>query len=457
MKRCGTLRTSRIRTSAGTADCGMSSPSHLTPVVCIYRLNEANAIIVKFQSKLTKQKDLLEAEKKTSRELQTTLESVRRAAVEKEAALSMEIHSSDKQIQQLKSALHEKHASLEDLRNEHDLRVSQLSAKFFEELKSAKDEAARWKHMHEDLDKSSRAWKQFTESALHHEKLTSSQFQETYSRLKVENEQCSRMYASDVAERNSVIEELRQIVDSTTDELNHLRESHTKELDHIIKERDNQMAQESGDLQKEIGALQVGLCLQKEMKDAVQQNVNHLKSCMRSLALDLTRSFDEDNESETRKYYTQLLDLFDRLLVSGALVNRGEDDSPGFKGSQNWEQHVSHMHSYINQHSVLVSNSNTASPGTVSRYGKSLNIDSDFLSVIKSLRDLLQHVLHEQSTPSSEARKEITRLVEHIQLLKSDLDQSDMLMFSLVNQLMDEGLVNASGTYSFSGIIYFIL
>lgn len=412
------------------------------------RLDDANTMIAKLQGKLARQKDAIAAEQKKSLDLQNSLEGSRRKAVEKEAALSLEIHKSDKHIQQLKSALHEKHAELTALQNEYDLRHSQMSAKFFEELKAAKDEASRWKHTHDDLDKSTREWKQFSESALAHEKTTSSQFEHTCAQLQEENIQCSKMYASDIAERNAVIEELQQAVQSTAAELTRVREAHARNLEEALREKDSAWAQEAGELQKEVGALQVGLCLQKEMKDGVQHTLDQLKTCLRSLALDLTRSFGQQDEEATRKYYLQLCDLFDRLLVSGALGPNKDSRGTGMKSSENWEDHVSHMHSYINQHSALVASGDPSSPGAVSRYGKSLNIDSDFLSIIKSLKDLLQHVLREHGAPSSAARREITRLVEHIQLLRSDLDQSDMLMLSLVSQLMDERFVNAAGKWT---------
>jgi glutaredoxin-related protein len=417
-------------------------------------------MIDKYESKLAKSKKLIESEQGNARDLRAALDAQRRNALEKEAGLSLEMHNIETQMQQLKSALQDKSIDFDASKNEQELKASQLSAKCFEDVKKAREEAGKWKSKYEDLETSTRSWKQFTESALSREQLSCSQFQETCAHLRKDNEEHSKVFTSDIAERNAMIDELNQIVQNTTTELNDSRDQHMKELQHAVYERDAQMAQQEGELQKEIGALQVGLCLQKEMKDRLQLSMNHLKSCLRSLALDLTRPFDKNDEAATRSYYARLCDLFDRLLVSGALSadggGGGWGGGSGEKSSQNWEKHVSHMHSYINKHTELVSNPNSASGSTtVSQYGQSLNIDSDFLSIIKSMKELLHHVLTRPapvpapapaaSGPSLAARAEITRLVEHTQLLRSDLDMSDRLMLSLVGQLMDEGFVDASG------------
>jgi hypothetical protein len=409
-----------------------------------FRLDEANAMVDKLQGKLAKSKKTIDCEQGNARDLHTALDAIRRDALESEAVMSLKIHNMDKQMQQLKSALQDKRVELDASRNDYDLKSSQIAAKCFEDVKRAREEASRWKSKYEDLDASTRSWKQFSESSLSHEKLTSSQLQETCAHLRKDNEEHSKVFTSDIAERNAMIDELNQIVQNITAELSHVRDEHVKELQHVTREKDNQMAEQEGEFQKEIGALQVGLCLQKEMKDRLQLSMNHLKTCLRSLALDLTRLGSIDGTA-TRSHYVQLCDLFDRLLVSGALVADGGDGG-GEQSSQNWERHVSHMHSYINQHTELVTPHSHASSGagTVSQYGQSLNIDSDFLSIVKSLKELLQHVLHYQSGPSLAARAEVTRLAEHTQLLRADLQESDMLLLSLVGQLMDEGFVDAS-------------
>lgn len=407
------------------------------------RLRDAAGAINKCQNKIEKLKEKLEEERNKSSQLQSSLDSQRRQALEKEAELSLEINNADQQIQKLQRQVHDSECRIAEQAEEYSISKCQLNEHFSHELRVTKDEVQKWKSMYNDLETTSKSWKQFSESVLSHEKLSTSQYQNNCELLREELKKCNEVYSSDIMERNTVIEELRQIVQSTTEELHSSRQLHSKEIESILKEKEVQNNADIGDLQKEIGALQVGLCLQKEMKDTLQNNFNHLKSCLRSLAVDLSKAFETNEEQAVRSYHKQLCDLFDRLLVSGALVSDNPEESE-IKSSRNWDEYVGHMHHYLNQHHNLVSKTSTPG-GSVSKYGKSLNIDSDFLSVIKSLKDLLRRALNVEGVPSTAVKREITKLVEHMQLLKSDLDQSDLLIHSVVNQLSDEGFVDATG------------
>jgi hypothetical protein len=380
-----------------------------------------------------------------NQELEKALNALRRDYIEKEAAFSLELNQGDQKIQELQHLLSKKEQALQDAMNDSNIAIFQKSEKCNRDLQLAHNDILKWKGMYSELESNSKNWKEFADSTVKHEQQASFQFQETIFQLREEIKEIRNEYACNIGEKENIIKSLNNQLLASKELIDIERSKFLEQSRLLEQQHDGALAEEKGALQKEIGALQVGLCLQKEMKDELQNHLNHIKSCMRSLAVDLTRSLDMDDKNSIKSYYKQLCDIFDRLLISGAITNTGNGQSATTKISQTWENHIGNMHAYISQHPNLVRSIAN------NEYSHSFNLDSDFLAVVKSLKDLLKNVVEHQLKTSehNSIKIEFQKLIEHTQLLKSDLEQSDLLIQSLVEQLMDEGYVDAAGNDDF--------
>ncbi len=425
------------------------------------KLEEAQLRVDSYKSKCEKLKKLYYGEKQKSDEAAEEISRLRREFVEKEACLSLEITRSDDRIAALESSVRAKEEVLQQALNDLAVQAAQSSAqsaqaaaqasqnaeKHSAEVQRLTAEVAKWKAMYTELESNASKWKEFADAVMDQERLSASQSHEASRLLQVELETVSLRHREQIEERDEVITELRKAVESLSSEANSTRESAVQEMTKVIGDKEAAFAGEIAFLQKEIGALQVGLVLQKEMKDELQGILAHTRTCLRSLALDLSTVIHSDSQCLMKTRCLSLCDLFDRLLMAGTIGSPMK--LAGEVSARLVDDVTFRTQSYLI--SGLKTNNSREELQNDKERQAIVQIDPDFLGVVRSLKEILHKVAADQASLdktkqlSGTAKSEITRLVERLQLLHSDLQESDKLVYSVVRQLADEMFVDIAG------------
>ena len=425
------------------------------------KLNEACTIIKQQKSKIIKYKSGLQEQKQLFSAVSQELNRTKRDSTEKESALAIELNIADQKLCAFQSLIKDKEEKIQLIMNDsailHSIEIEKCQSKFQE----SELDISRWEKAYSELNQRSNAWKSNMESALEHEKASLRQEQEINLNLRAENTHLQTelqdltsnqlRLKEEKNEQEKCIRDLSNTVEKLSIEIINIRETAQIEKNALISEKETELIKETGFLKNEIGALQVGLVLQKEMKDEVQNNLSHIRQCLRSLAIDLSTALQTTEDFTTVcSRCSSLCDLFDRLLLAGTYNSpiKLSADSHSYQIDDISARIQNYMHNYPDQSRTPIKSNGVHEAERRQTFS---TVDPEFLSVIRSLKDILRKInldqvsLSRQQNLTNSSKSEINKLIDHINLLSSDLNESDLLIFTLVRQLVDERFVDANG------------
>jgi hypothetical protein len=378
----------------------------------------------------------------------------------KESRLQEDASREASRAEELQVLLQKKSDELQTAISSYTMEIAETALKNANETMSLQEEISRLRSVNVEYEVKARTWKHAAEVAAEHERDTSSRLQEGLRKFQSEINGRNSTYEAEIARKDEEILRLQRAVDTATAEAAEVRRQLASERESWSAERHSLVVDKVPQLQKEIGALQMGVCLQKEMKDEAQSHVKLLKACLQSLSTDLAATMESASEETIYNRCLRLCGVFDRLLAAAGTKSKkaarviSEGSTPGL--TINVEEPCSSgTEEYLRLSPTKSSAAHThgISKPTRARH-ESVTVDPEFYAVIRVLRELLTKVAQDQvaliaTNASNDATKAETSILhDEITNLRSDLEESDEFLFSLTQKFVEVGFASLDGLLS---------
>jgi hypothetical protein len=339
------------------------------------------------------------------------------------------------------------------------MEMAEMALKNANETMGLQEEISRLRTINVEYEVKARTWRHAAEVATEHEKDISSRLQDGLKRFQSEMEGRNSSHEAEIARKDDEILQLQRAVDTITAEAAEVRRLLASERESWNAERCSLVVEKLPQLQKEIGALQMGVCLQKEMKDEAQYHVKLLKACLQSLSTDLAATMESASEETIYNRCLRLCGVFDRLLAAAGTKSKRaaraiSEGTPGLSINVG-ESFSSGTEEYLRLSPTKSSAAHCHGSLKPSRARHdSVNIDPEFYAVIRVLRDLLTKIAQDQvallatSASNDATRAETSILNDEIKNLRSDLEDSDEFLYSLTLTFVNTGFATLDGLAS---------
>lgn len=342
----------------------------------------------------------------------------------------------------------------------YTMEIAEAALRNANDMMGLQEELSRLRTANVEYEVKARSWKHAAEVATDHEKDTTTRLQDGLKRFQSEIEGCNKSHESELALKDEEILRLQRALDAATKETAEIRKVLATERENWNEERRTLVTGKIPQLQKEIGALQMGVCLQKEMKDEAQSHVKLLKACLQSLSTDLASTMESASEETIYNRCVRLCGVFDRLLTAAAAKSKKAARAMAEGATSGLTIDVEEASSSGTEEYLRLSptKSSTAAfqgiPKSSRPKHESVSIDPEFYAVIRSLRDLLIKIAQDQvaliaTNASNDATKAETSILnDEINHLRSDLDDCDEFLLSLTRLFAEAGFVGLDGLES---------